>query len=113
MYLQQAAWRDANRSQWNNRMAVAGMKRYCAKLQRVPVWYDQSKVQEIYDLAAEFREVGFKVDVDHIVPLQAAEASGLHWHGNLRVCLASHNRSKRNEMPRHHGPLATPEQKFV
>lgn len=113
VYAKQAAWRDANRAQWNSRMAVVGKKRHAAKLQRLPCWYDQAKVQEIYELAAEFREAGFDVDVDHIVPLQAAEASGLHWHGNLRVCLASVNRSKRNEMPVYHGPLATPEQKFV
>lgn len=106
-YAYQTEWRNANRTQWNSRMAVAGKKRYCAKLQRVPCWYDQAKVQEIYELAAEFREAGFEVDVDHIVPLQAVEASGLHWHGNLRVCLAGHNRSKRNEMPLHHGALAT------
>lgn len=110
---QQATWRDTNRDQWNCRMRTAGSKRRAAKLQRVPAWYDQAKVQEIYELAAEFREAGFDVDVDHIVPLQAVEASGLHWHGNLRVCLASHNRSKRNEMPLHHGALATPEQKLV
>lgn len=112
-YAYQAAWRDANRAQWNGWMAAAYKKRQCAQLQRVPAWYDQDKVREIYELAAEFRAAGFKVDVDHIVPLQAAEASGLHWHGNLRVCLAGVNRSKRNEMPRYHGPLATPEQKFV
>ena len=105
---QQATWRDTNRDQWNCRMRTAGSKRRAAKLQRVPAWYDQAKVQEIYELAAEFREAGFDVDVDHIVPLQAVEASGLHWHGNLRVCLAGHNRSKRNEMPRHHEALATP-----
>lgn len=108
LYRDQAAWREANRDQWNCRMRTAGSKRRAAKLQRVPAWYDQAKVQEIYELAAEFREAGFDVDVDHIVPLQAAEASGLHWHGNLRVCLTSHNRSKRNEMPRYHEPLATP-----
>lgn len=112
-YAYQKAWREANRAQWNSRMVIAQTKRNCAKLQRVPGWYDQAKVQEIYELAAEFREAGFDVDVDHIVPLQAVEASGLHWHGNLRVCLASANRSKRNEMPVYHGPLATPEQKFV
>ena len=112
-YAAQAAWRDANRGQWNAWMAAAYKKRQSAKLQRVPGWYDQAKVREIYELAAEFRAAGFDVDVDHIVPLQALEASGLHWHGNLRVCLTSVNRSKRNEMPRHHGALATPEQKFV
>jgi len=103
---QQAAWRGANRAQWNSRMAVAGKKRYCAKLQRVPCWYDQAKVQEIYELAAEFREAGFDVDVDHIVPLQAVEASGLHWHGNLRVCLVSANRRRRNALSLPHEPLA-------
>lgn len=112
-YAAQKEWRAANRSQWNGWMAAANHKRYCAKMQRVPGWYDQAKAREVYELAAEFREAGFKVDVDHIIPLQGEIASGLHWHGNLRVCLAGHNRSKRNEMPRHHGPLATPEQKFV
>lgn len=96
-YAAQAKWRDENRAQWNGWMAAAYKKRQCAQLQRVPAWYDQDKVREIYGLAAEFRAAGFKVDVDHIVPLQAAEASGLHWHGNLRVCLASVNRSKGNK----------------
>ena len=103
---QQAAWRDANRDQWNSRMAVAGKKRYCAKLQRVPCWYDQARVQEIYDFAAEFRQAGFEVDVDHIMPLQGEAVSGLHWHGNLRVCLATANRSKKNQISPFHGPLA-------
>lgn len=112
-YAAQAAWRDANRNQWNGWMAAAYKKRQSAQLQRVPAWFNQDKVREIYELAAEFREAGFKVDVDHIIPLQGEIASGLHWHGNLRVCLASHNRSKRNKMPIWHDPLATPEQKLV
>jgi hypothetical protein len=93
----QAAWRDANRPQWNAWMAAAYKKRQSAQLQRVPAWYDQDKVREIYELAAEFRAAGFKVDVDHIEPLQGTTVSGLHWHGNLRVCLASVNRSKGNK----------------
>lgn len=102
----QAEWRDANRDQWNSRMAVAGKKRYCAKLQRVPGWYDHARVQEVYDFAAEFRQAGFEVDVDHILPLQGERVSGLHWHGNLRVCLATANRSKKNEISPFHAPLA-------
>ena len=98
----QKAWRDANRAQWNSRMAVATKKRRAAKLQRVPPWYDQVKAQEIYDLAAEFREAGFEVDVDHIEPLQGELVSGLHWHGNLRVCMACVNRSKGNRPSAHH-----------
>lgn len=107
-YAAQAKWRDENRTQWNGWMAAANHKRYCAKMRRVPCWYDQAKAREIYELAAEFREAGFKVDVDHIVPLQGELVSGLHWHGNLRVCLAGHNRGKRNRMSPHHGLLAAP-----
>lgn len=78
-YAYQAAWRDANRNQWNGWMAAAYKKRQSAQLQRVPSWFDQDKVREIYELASEFREAGFKVDVDvdHIIPLQGEIASGL------------------------------------
>jgi hypothetical protein len=102
----QAAWREANRTRWNAVMRAVGKRRHAAKLQRVPGWYDHARAQEVYDLAAEFREAGFAVDVDHIVPLQGEAVSGLHWHGNLRVCLATANRSKRAEISPFHGPLA-------
>ena len=87
-------------------MAAVSKRRHAAKLQRVPGWYDHTRAQEVYDLAAEFREAGFAVDVDHIFPLQGETVSGLHWHGNLRVCLATANRSKRNAVSPFHGPTA-------
>jgi hypothetical protein len=97
-YAAQKSWRQANRTQWNGWMAAATKKRQAAKLQRIPTWYDDDLVKEVYALALEFREAGFQVDVDHLVPLQGDTVSGLHWHGNLRVCLASVNRSKGNRL---------------
>jgi hypothetical protein len=102
----QAEWRDANRERWNAVMAAVSKRYHSAKIERVPPWYDHDCAQEIYDLAAESRDAGFEVDVDHIIPLQGEDVSGLHWHGNLRVCLESANRSKRNAVSPHHGPLA-------
>jgi hypothetical protein len=102
----QEAWRAANRGRWNAVMAATSKRYYAAKTQRVPPWYDHARAQEVYDFAAEFRQAGFEVDVDHIVPLQGKTFSGLHWHGNLRVCLATANRSRRNRLCPHHGPLA-------
>lgn len=95
---QQAAWRDANRDQWNARMNAAGKKRYCSKMQRVPCWADEAKTKEVYRRAGEYRTLGIDVDVDHIVPLQGRLASGLHVHWNLRIVLAADNRGKKNQV---------------
>lgn len=106
------AWQQANKVRAHAKQIECLAKgKYGERI--VPGWYDPTKAREIYALAAEFREAGFKVDVDHIVPLRGQNVSGLHWHGNLRVCLTGHNRGKYNKLSPHHGPLATPEQKFV
>ena len=67
------------------------------QLRAIPIWYDNKKVKEIYEFAAEFRLHGFDVDVDHIVPLKNSKVCGLHVHDNLRVCLLSINRMKSNK----------------
>lgn len=95
-YPQQKAWRDANRPQWNFRMAIATQKRRAAKLQRIPLWAESNKTEQVYAMAAELRAQGQIVDVDHIVPLQGDLASGLHVHWNLQILPAGANRSKRN-----------------
>lgn len=76
-------------------------KRQAAKLQRTPEWLDAVDIFEIeciYTYASSLRKIGLKYDVDHIIPLQGALASGLHVPSNLQVVTEKHNRSKNNRM---------------
>lgn len=93
---QQKKWRLENPEQWNFRMAIATQKRRAAKLQRIPLWAESNKTEQVYAMAAELRAQGQIVDVDHIVPLQGELASGLHVHWNLQILPAGENRAKRN-----------------
>lgn len=77
-------------------------KRNAAKRQRLPVWFgefDHFVMAEAADLAKQ-RELatGSKWHVDHMIPLQAKEASGLHCAENLQVIPALMNISKHNRM---------------
>ena len=69
-----------------------------AKLQRTPKWADSEKINSYYDVCAFFNEVNgyIKYHVDHVVPLQGKEVSGLHVHNNLQILLAKENCSKGN-----------------
>ncbi len=76
---------------------IYARKRQTAKMHRTPVWVDHRAIEEIYRDAAEFRAAGLDVHVDHIIPLRAKLASGLHVHQNLTIKLASWNDSKGNK----------------
>ena len=54
---------------------------------------EQAEVQGLYDFCKIFK--GF--EVDHIIPLNGKEVSGLHVLGNLQVLPISINRSKSNK----------------
>jgi len=90
------AWRAANPEHVRAKGLFYRNTRRAALLNRTPAWADLVAIEEIYRDAAEFRQAGLAVDVDHIVPLQGALVSGLHVHNNLRVLLSSNNRSKSN-----------------
>ena len=68
------------------------------KLQR-PIWYNSKLVNNIYNKCHKLNKIaGFiKYHVDHIVPLQGKNVSGLHVQGNLEIILASANLSKSNK----------------
>lgn len=73
-------------------------KRRVAKLQRVPKWLtslDWEKIEEYYQYAALLTNVtGIPYEVDHIVPLQGKNISGLHCPQNLQILTRTQNRSK-------------------
>lgn len=89
-------WRKENRELVRFHSLFYGNLRRAALLCRTPAWSDLNAIEEVYRDAAEFRQAGIDVDVDHVIPLQGKLVSGLHVPNNLRVCLSSNNRSKSN-----------------
>jgi len=89
-------WRQAN---INKRNALEA-KRRAAKLQRTPAWLTKEQLDEIetfYTAALAFRLfTGLTYHVDHIIPLQGKNVSGLHVPWNLQVISATDNLKKYN-----------------
>lgn len=95
----QAKWRKEKRADWL-RSAYAATARYMdAKAMQTPPWADLVKIADIYELAAAMRDEGLDVVVDHIVPLQGRNASGLHTHHNLQIIERRENSRKRDRVP--------------
>lgn len=84
-------WRDEN----PERVSAQTAKRRAAKLQRTLPGYDD-EIQAIYTEASVMRSNGHNVHVDHIVPLQGENVSGLHVPWNLAIIPASENVAKSN-----------------
>ena len=87
-----------NKSQWN----AKGAKRRAAKLQRTPEWLTDDHlwiIKEVYELAQLRSQVtGVDHHVDHIVPMQGKDVSGLHVPWNLQVIPWYANLSKSNKL---------------
>jgi len=83
-----------------HKYAEMAMQRRIGQKTRTPLWANKEAIKNIYlerDRLNE--EAGYiKYHVDHIIPLLAKEASGLHVEGNLQIVLASYNVSKRNKI---------------
>ena len=65
-------------------------KRYVTKLQRTVPWADLKAIKEFYKNCPK----GYHVD--HIIPLQGENVSGLHVLSNLQYLTKSQNSSKGN-----------------
>ena len=93
---QKKAYYEANSAKYIERATFR--KKLLNKLQR-PSWYNSKLVNKIYNECHKLNKIaGFiKYHVDHIVPLQGKNVSGLHVQGNLEIILASANLSKSNK----------------
>lgn len=91
-------WRDKNR----DRVNAGHARRRAAKLKAEPSWLTKKQHDEIrmfYLSSAEMSAFfGVEHAVDHIVPLQAEEACGLHVPWNLRVITRTENCRKQNRL---------------
>lgn len=72
--------------------------RRAAKLERTPVWSDDSAIRKMYDEAGKItRSTGIPHHVDHVIPLQGEKVSGLHVPENMQILPASENIRKSNK----------------
>jgi 5-methylcytosine-specific restriction endonuclease McrA len=87
-------WREAHPGKKNADTA----NRRAAKLQRTPVW-GQEGIKDLYVACKMINNAyGTEFEVDHIVPLQSTDASGLHVRNNLQLLPAHINQSKNNRL---------------
>lgn len=66
-------------------------------LKRMPPWVNKADLRPFYAEARRLsRATGIPHHVDHIIPLQGDQVSGLHVPQNLQVIPGSENSKKRN-----------------
>jgi 5-methylcytosine-specific restriction endonuclease McrA len=89
-------WQKNNKGKVNANTAI----RHTAKMMRKPKWLtkeDKTHIRCLYQLSEmRSRSSGISWNVDHIVPLQGKNVSGLHVPWNLQVIPASANFRKNN-----------------
>lgn len=91
-----AQWKRRNRGHTNAKTK----ERRLSQIQRTPKWLtdqDFADIKKFYDLAHELSQAyGFPWHVDHIIPLQGKNVSGLHVSANLQIMRGSDNVRKGN-----------------
>lgn len=88
-----AKWSKTNKGKRN----ALTRKRMAAKMRRTPAWASLSAIKAFYIEAAAISErTGIPHEVDHVIPLQGKNVSGLHVESNLQIIPRSVNRAKQN-----------------
>lgn len=78
--------------------AAKTAKRRSIKKKSSPHWANQFFIDEAYHLASlRTKTLGFKWEVDHIIPLQGKNVCGLHVENNLQVIPKISNIRKGNK----------------
>lgn len=84
----------------SGKMSYHTSKYRTSKLHRTPKWLtprDLFKIELMYAIADRLSRITkIKHEVDHIIPLQGKNISGLHIFENLQLLTASDNRHKKN-----------------
>ena len=95
---QKRIYRQENKGKIN---ALVAARKKVIK-QRTPKWLtedDKWIIQETYELAAlRSKLFGFSWHVDHVIPLQGKQVSGLHVPNNLQVIPGVENIRKKNKV---------------
>jgi hypothetical protein len=66
-------------------------KRHAAKIQRTPKWADIKAIKNFY------LNCPIGMEVDHVIPMQGENVSGLHVLENLQYLTRNENREKHNK----------------
>lgn len=91
-------WTKNNRHLVNQKEA----RRRAGKQKRIPKWFgelDEFVFSEGFSLAKKRKDsTGIEWHVDHMIPMHAKEASGLHCASNIQVIPSALNTKKQNKM---------------
>ena len=88
------------RQKFPEKKAALAAKRRSAKLERIPSWSNEADLKAIKKIYARCKMIteltGVEHHVDHVIPMQGDNVSGLHHSTNLAIIPAAQNISKSN-----------------